>query len=220
MKCIKYSRFKFWSLFLQMPKHSKINRELLLTTLMQFKEDIKKDFENYSSKIWKRISIELNNVVLPKYLYTIVKYNRHNCHEMLELSSVTSTKTPSRSSSASSFTPIQVTINAEEWEKIKPSSTRTNKKTQLKEGWTHVIFKEIIKYEELNCCWSFKKNSINSTLMIDATGSCVKKLQRPNILLSGHLLLYVGVIDLGYNDGEIPVFQKISEIQNINHVTL
>lgn len=72
---------------------------------------------------------------------------------------------------------------------------------------------QIVIYE--NYC---KEKSI-TTVSIDATGSLVKKIDRPYDNVSGHIFLYTGVIHLGRQSGQIPIMQMLSEAHDSNSIS-
>ncbi len=64
---------------------------------------------------------------------------------------------------------------------------------------------------------SLSKTSTNPTVSFDATGSVVRKLQRPNGM-SGHVFLYQGVL-AGDECSSVPVMQMLSERHDVNAIT-
>ncbi|XP_061154987.1 protein orai-2 isoform X1 [Syngnathus typhle] len=62
---------------------------------------------------------------------------------------------------------------------------------------------------------SLKKS--HPILCVDATGSIVKKLMRPNGM-SGHIFLYQGVMT-GHTSSSVPVVQMLSEKHDVNAIT-
>ncbi len=64
---------------------------------------------------------------------------------------------------------------------------------------------------------SLSKTSTNPTVSFDATGSVVRKLQRPNGM-SGHVSLYQGVL-AGDECSSVPVVQMLSERHDVNAIT-
>ncbi len=64
---------------------------------------------------------------------------------------------------------------------------------------------------------SLSKTSTNPTVSFDATGSVVRKLQRPNGM-SGHVFLYQGVL-AGDTCSSVPVVQMLSERHDVNAIT-
>ncbi|XP_060748439.1 chromobox protein homolog 1a isoform X2 [Tachysurus vachellii] len=64
---------------------------------------------------------------------------------------------------------------------------------------------------------SLSKMSTNPVVSFDATGSVVRKLQRP-IGKSGHIFLYQGVL-AGDEHSSIPVVQMLSERHDVNAIT-
>lgn len=63
--------------------------QYLLDSLKLFSEDIKKNVSSSAADVWKTlssyISANLDQTYSAKYLYTVVKLNRFNCHEILNL---------------------------------------------------------------------------------------------------------------------------------------
>ncbi len=64
---------------------------------------------------------------------------------------------------------------------------------------------------------SLSKTSTNPTVSFDATGSVVRKLQRPNGM-SGHVFLYQGIL-AGDECSSVPVVQMLSERHDVNAIT-
>ncbi len=64
---------------------------------------------------------------------------------------------------------------------------------------------------------TLSKTSTNPTVSFDATGSVVRKLQRPNGK-SGHIFLYQGVV-AGGESSSVPVVQMLSERHDVNAIT-
>lgn len=84
-----YFSFNRKLLFFEMPRKSIFEKDILIQVIINNKNSI---YDHVSKKIWgpthpcwKKIELELNNVVSFKYIYTIVLTNRYNILNTLKI---------------------------------------------------------------------------------------------------------------------------------------
>lgn len=165
----------------------------------QFKNIISEDGSILppSSVMYKNISdsLDCDNKLEPKYIYTILKLNRYNVYsELLDFFNIeipsnssfpTNTSLDSTSNNCFRFT-IDLT---EIWPSMKPEIKAHNFRTgsrvirSLKSNsWTHVLYEEIHNYTKIPCALNFKSSQVSSSgVFVTVNGQCSECPCRLNI---------------------------------------
>lgn len=133
----------------------------LLEVLKFFKTDILNSIGKSTDPLWNRISNHLDNKINPKALYTIVKCNRYDCHEIL---GINKEENSDNDDSVSNYTCSKyenenvkiIIVDYETW-----LSMLSPDNSPLKSGWTHIMFECISLKFETNCIWMFNRRYLN-----------------------------------------------------------
>ncbi|XP_031359445.1 uncharacterized protein LOC116182995 [Photinus pyralis] len=164
-----------------MPKESQLSKAKIVDALLTHEEEILSSLNRPTALVWSKVSEYLHHKISPKYVYTIVKCNRYNSHEVLNIAQQNK-EIPSLESTTSEdeelcFEKHMVKVNNDDWEKIRPTKVfyRNNKfEVKLKAGWTEIINRKLSSIVSGNCIWRFKKHyiSASSRPYLRIYGSC------------------------------------------------
>uniref|UniRef100_A0A2S2QSI1 NOF-FB transposable element protein n=1 Tax=Sipha flava TaxID=143950 RepID=A0A2S2QSI1_9HEMI len=164
----------FEYLFQMAGKKCNYDKNDLLEVLRIFKTDILNALGKSTDSLWERICNHFGNKIKPSALYTIIKCNRYNCHEVLGINeeAYSDNEDSTSNDTCISDEPIDYLkyenifeINYHSW-----LSMLSTDKLSLKTGWTHKMFEYISPKLENNCILMFKRHSLNPTSSINYFG--------------------------------------------------
>lgn len=138
----------------------------LIEVLKLFRTEILNAFGKSTDPLWDRICFHFGNKIKPTALYTIIKCNRLNCHDILGISGKADSEND-EDDDVLSFTSLtennddndekMFVINNHVWLSLLSPDDNYSMKTD----WTHTMFEILSTQLETNCIWMFKRHSLN-----------------------------------------------------------
>lgn len=144
-----------------------------------------------SSNLYKQLSLALDSTIKPKYIYTILKCNRHNVYKDLLIfrnieiqDSTTDDITSTTINTLNNSHTISFSLNVTDiWSQISNENVQYNFKNRGKRNmrtlrryaWTSILYDRLFNETKLPCPLSFKCAKISeSGIFLTVTGKCVE----------------------------------------------
>ena len=162
-----------------MPKKPAVDPAVLMGHLQDVREQIvntKGVIAVPSALIWEQLATTASQAMTPKYIYSFVKGNRHNCHSNLGIHNTRDTfseeiqESESEDeeeeddhgdvdwiNSARSCHAFGIVISPEDWASMKLEEVkyRSRSYTILGRGrWTHIVNEHVWRARKIPCIWS------------------------------------------------------------------